>query len=151
MMTLDQNKQTLYYSQYEGEVPVYLEDKDGNIVYETIDGVEYPVKEGVKSKYSNAVEFEANISGNSGETKLADYGLKVGDYDAIIVANKGEFPFDEQTIIWHTSEPVYGANGDIKPESADYKIVAVKTSLNEERFVLKKREKSGADAPPPSA
>ena len=41
MMTLDQNKQTLYYSQYEGEVPVYLEDKDGNIVYETIDGVEY--------------------------------------------------------------------------------------------------------------
>lgn len=150
MMTLDQNKQILYYSLFKSEVPVYLKDENGNIVYQEIDGMEYPVVECTKNDYSTPVEFEANISGNSGETRLADYGLNVGDYDAIIVANKGEFPFTEQTLIWHKTTPVITDDG-VKPESADYKVVAIKTSLNEERFVLKKREKNGAAAPAPSA
>jgi hypothetical protein len=29
--------------------------------------------------------------------------------------------------------------GQVIPETADYRVVAIKTSLNEERFILKKR------------
>ena len=83
--------------------------------------------------------FKANIGVNSGETREAEYGLNVSDYDAVISANKGELPLTEQTLIWHKSTVEYDANDNVKPESADYRVVAIKTSLNEERFILKKR------------
>jgi hypothetical protein len=81
---------------------------------------------------------------------MAEYGLDVTKYNAVINADKGEFPFDEQTLIWHTSEPRYDGN-NVLPESADYRVVAVKTSINEERFILRKRSESGDITPPPSA
>jgi len=138
MRQLKKNKQTLYYSNYVSNIPVYEYDEDGNILTTDVDGetvecVTY------KDGYSTPEKFEANISFNSGDTRLAEYGLNTGDYNAIISADKGKFPFDEKTLIWHTSEPSYDEHDNVKPESADYRIVAIKTSLNEERFILKKR------------
>ena len=147
MRQLNKNKQTLYYSNYEGEIPVYAKDDDGNIITTDVDGESVNVIESYISGYSTAVEFKANISFNSGETVMAEYGLNVGDYNAVISADKGKFPFDEQTLIWHTSEPQY-KDGFIIPESADYRVVAVKTSLNEERFILKKQAKNGVKITP---
>ena len=130
----------MLYANYSGDIPVYVKDKDGNVMTTNVDGVAVPVEGTPLQGYSDAVEFKANISFNSGETQLAEYGLDVGSYNAIISADKGKFPIDEQTLIWVDSKPIYDAKtGLIKPESAEYKVVAIKTSLNEERFILKKR------------
>lgn len=150
MRQLEQNKQTLYYANYVGEIPIYAYDEDGNVITVIIDGETVEIVDSTQQVYSNATEFKANISFNSGETHLAEYGLNVGDYNAIISADKGELPFNEQTLIWHTSEPQYSGDGDILPESADYRVVAIKTSLNEERFILKKRVEKNEEVPPPS-
>lgn len=138
MRQLRRNKQKMFYALYTEDVPIYAKDEEGNILTTDVDGVEVPVVDSYVSAYTEAVEFKANISFDSGETRLAEYGLNVGDYNAVISADKGVLPFDEQTLIWHNSEPEY-KDGVIVPESADYRIIAVKTSLNEERFILKKR------------
>lgn len=128
----------MFYALYTEDVPIYAKDEEGNILTTDVDGVEVPVVDSYVSAYTEAVEFKANISFDSGETRLAEYGLNVGDYNAVISADKGVLPFDEQTLIWHNSEPEY-KDGVIVPESADYRVIAIKTSLNEERFILKKR------------
>lgn len=138
MRQLDQNKQTLYYSNYESDIPVYEYDEEGNILKTDVDGEEVEVftyREG----YTVPKRFKANISFNSGNTNLAEYGLNTSDYNAIISADKGKLPFDERTLIWHTSEPQYDNDNNVLPDSADYRVAAIKTSLNEERFILKKR------------
>lgn len=157
MRQLSQNKRVLYYAQYREQMPVYVYDEDGNILTTNVDGEEVEVVD-QQPGYSAPVKFKANISFNSGETRLAEYGLNDGDYNAIISANKGELPFDERTLIW-LKEPQYEGGYIVDAdsnamldsednnvcyinaiiESADYRVVAIKTSLNEERFMLKKR------------
>lgn len=139
MKQLSQNKQALKYANYLGKVAVYARDESGNIIYENVDGTLVPVTNGTKVAYGEVLDFKANISFNSGQTLQSEFGLDTSDYNAVISANKGELPFDEKTIIWHTSEPTFDAEGVVKPESAEYRVVAIKTSLNEQRFMLKKR------------
>lgn len=148
MRTLKKNEQTLYYANYVGDIPIYATDEEGNILTTDVDGEIVEVIDSYKQGYSNPEEFEANISFNSGETIMAEYGLDVGEYNAVIQATKGEFPFNEQTLIWHTSEPEYDSSDNVLPESADYKVVAIKSSLNEERFILRKRAEEGIEIPP---
>ena len=137
MRQLNQNKQVLYYANLDSEIPIYEYDEDGNILTTEVDGETVEVKS-FKEGYTKPIKFKANISFNSGDTNLAEYGLDTSDYNAIISANKGKLPFDERTLIWHNSVPRY-SEGMVMPESADYRVVAIKTSLNEERFILKKR------------
>lgn len=118
---------------------IYAKDEDGNIIYTNVDGELFPVLSETKNNYEPPTIFYANISFNSGETVMAEYGLNVSNYDAIISAEKGKLPFDERTLIWHTSLPEIDDYGQAIPETADYRVVAIKTSLNEERFILKKR------------
>ena len=139
MRTLKKNEQKLYYANYTDEIPIYALDEDGNVLTQDIDGETVMVIDSYIQGYSEVVEFKANISFNSGETAMAEYGLNPSQYNAIINAEKGKFPFNEQTLIWHTSEPQYDLQNNVLPESADYRVVAIKTSLNEERFILKKR------------
>lgn len=138
MRQLRRNKQKMFYALYTEEVPIYATDDEGNILTTEVDGETVQVVDSYVSGYAEAVEFKENISFDSGETRMAEYGLNVGDYNAVISADKGTLPFDEQTLIWHNSEPEYN-NGAVVPESADYRVIAIKTSLNEERFILKKR------------
>ena len=130
-------------------MPIYALDSAGNVLETEVDGTKEPVIDSYKASYGTAVQFVANISFNSGETRMAEYGLNEGDYNAIISADKGKLPFNEQTLIWHTSEPEYDNEEFVIPESADYRVVAIKTSLNEERFILRKLVKGG-DATIPS-
>lgn len=121
---------------------LFARDLDGNIVYTSYNGVEYPVLSETKDNYCPPEIFYANISFNSGETVQAEFGLDTSDYDAIISADKGYYPFNiftEQTLIWHESVPKIDDYGQAIIESAEYRIVAIKTSLNEQRFILKKR------------
>jgi hypothetical protein len=159
MRQLRKNKQVLYYANYLGQQPIYaksysnlLTESDDNLLTEddnlisnvnimttNVDGEEVEVAEAYKDIYTPPVKFKANISFDSGETHLDEYGLNPSDYNAIISADKGKLPFDERTLIWFQSELEYDEEGDLKPETADYRVVAIKTSLNEERFLLKKR------------
>ena len=99
MKQLNQNKQKLHYANYSGNIPIYAYDSDGNIITQDIDGETVEVIDSYKQGYTDAVEFKANISFNSGDTQMAEYGLNVNSYNAIISANKGEFPYDERTLI----------------------------------------------------
>ena len=168
MRQLKGNKQKLYYSQpqskniidskghklvndkteqivYENINPqpitddIYAKDEDGNVIYTTVDGVSYPVLSETKSYYDPPTIFYANISFDGGETKPAEYGLDTSGYNAVISVDKGKYHFSEKTLIWHESEPEVDQYGRVLPETADYRIVAIKTSLNEERLFLKKR------------
>lgn len=138
MRTLKKNEQTLYYANYVGDITIYAKDEDGNILTTVVDGEVVEVVDSVVQGYEEPIEFHANISFDSGETRMAEYGLNSSQYNAIINATKGKFPFNEQTLIWHTSQPQF-KEGVVVPESADYRVIAIKTSLNEERFILKKR------------
>ena len=168
MRQLKKNKQKLYYSQpkyfniiddngnilitdkdediiYEfGNLPgpiekIFERDDQGNIVYTNVDGVDVPVLSEERFYYDTPTAFYANISFDGGETKPAEYGLDTSGYNAVISANKGELPFTEQTLIWHKSKPEMDDYSCALPETADYRVAAIKTSLNEERFFLKKR------------
>lgn len=159
MRQLRKNRQVLYYASYEGEKPVYafeesdlitedgkyLLTEDGKVlvadipIMTDVDGEMVAVVDAYKEEYSVPAIFKANISFDSGETRLGEYGLNTSDYNAVISAEKGKLPFDERTLIWFESELEYDEYGYVKPETADYRVIAIKTSLNEERFLLKKR------------
>lgn len=152
MRNLKKNKQKMYYSMPSGStVDIYETDDEGNTIYTNINGVDIPVVAASKVVYDKPVEFYANISFNSGETRMAEYGLDPSNYSAVISADKGKLPFNEQTIIWHKTEPGIIDDKWADETTADYRIIAVKTSLNEERFILKKRAESGDEVKPPSA
>ena len=159
MRQLRKNQQVIYFASYKGVKPVYAttesyliteDDKlllteDGKLLLGNIplmtdvDGEMVAVVDAYKDEYTVPARFKANISFDSGETRLGEYGLNPSDYNAIISAEKGKLPFDERTLIWFQSEVEYDEYGLVKPETADYRVIAVKTSLNEERFLLKKR------------
>jgi len=159
MRQLRKNRQVLYYASYEGVKPVYATEEielvtednkkivteDDKVLIGTIplmtdvDGELVEVVEAYRDSYSVPALFKANISFDSGETRLDEYGLNPSDYNAIISAEKGRLPFNERTLIWYQSELEYDEYGLVKPETADYRVIAIKTSLNEERFLLKKR------------
>lgn len=137
----DQRKKIIYDSgsQYPPTEDIFERDENGNVIYTYVDGTAYPVIAETKQYFDSPVLFYANISFDSGQTTQAEYGLDTSGYEAVISADKGALPFSEQTLIWHTSVPEVDEIGRAFPDSADYRVVAIKTSLNEERFFLKKR------------
>lgn len=169
MRQLKQNKQKMWYSNYQDDTiydsdgdklinhdgdiivshnpnypdptePIYAYDSNtGEPLNIVVDGVEIPVESETVTYYDTPTIFYANISFDSGNTVQAEYGLDTSNYNAVISANKGELPFNERTLIWHKSKPEVDDYGRAKEETADYRVVAIKTSLNEERFFLKKR------------
>lgn len=142
MRTLSKNKQTMKYALWQEEIIIYETDENGNIVYIEVDGEQVPVEASRKSGYGEPIDFVANIStSGSGDATEAEWGIDKSDYNALIVANKGEFPFDEQTLIFHNSEPKFDEYGALKPESADYHIIAIRPSLNQVKYILKENVK----------
>lgn len=136
MMTLNSNKQKMYYSLQMEENPIYETDDNGDIIYIYVDGVQVPVETGdTEFSYSIPQEFWANISFGSNETTTQEFGIDMSAYDAVIVGSKEEFPFTETTLIWYESEPRY-KDMIVDKESADYRVVSVKSSLNGQRFLL---------------
>lgn len=137
MRTLKKNKQKMYYALLLGEVPVYKTDADGNIVYIDVDGVKVPVETGNKKPYySDPVEFYGNISMSGGEGKETEYGFDIGSYSAILVTDKRMLPISETSLIWHVTKPTKGSDGIVESDKADYKIVKVSPSLNQDKYLL---------------
>lgn len=140
MMTLNQNKQKLYYALLDNVVPIYETDDDGNIIYyEDEEGNKIPLETGdTKITYSKPIDFYGNIAMSGGELETQEFGLNLADYEAILVLGKNTLPITETSLIWQNTEPRFNNDGTVDENSADYKIVKINTSKNYDKYVLSK-------------
>ena len=140
MMTLNQNKQKLYYALLDNVVPIYETDDDGNIIYyEDEEGNKIPLETGdTKIIYSKPIEFYGNIAMSGGEVEVQEFGLNLADYEAILVLGKNTLPITETSLIWQNTEPKFNNYGTVDENSADYKIVKINKSKNYDKYVLSK-------------
>ena len=139
-MTLASNKQSMKYSLQGERVPIYETDENGNIIYyEDSDGNKIPMETGeYTTGYSQPVSFFGNIAMSGGEVDSVEFGIDVSGYDATLVVDKGTIPIDETSRIWHTSEVGYkdAEKTIVDGSTADYKVIAVKPSLNTIKYIL---------------
>ena len=60
----------------------------------------------------------------------------------MIVCLKGEFPIDENTLIWDETEPVFKQDGTVDIDSADYRVKRATSNINEARYILERITKT---------
>lgn len=131
----------MYYSLFKGEQPEYVLDENGNRIVDYIDedGNVYYRETGRKIQaYAEPVAFLGNISMSSGEVSSQEYGIDISGYDAILILDKDEIPIDETSLIWFETEPQY-KDADktiVDGNKADYRVLAIKPSLNQFKAVL---------------
>lgn len=148
MRCLKRNKQKLYYALLVGEVPIYALDENGNKIVDWTDpdtGEVYYVETGSKMLlYSEPVIFKGNIAMSGSDVDRVEFGVSEANYEAILVMNKGEIPITETSLLWFQTEPqtkiVEGVTY-ADDSTADYKVLRVSPSLNEDRYILDKIEK----------
>lgn len=152
MRTLLKNKQSMKYALQIGEVPIYNRDENGEIIYECYEdsdgniiyyldenGNKIPSETGeYEVGYSEPCEFFGNIAMSGGEAEAVEYGIDVSAYDATLVMEKGVLPIDETSLIWLESEVGYtdASMTHADGHTADYKVLAVKPSLNFVKYIL---------------
>lgn len=139
MRTLAKNKVPMKYALYEGQTPIYQLDKNGEPVVSWIDveGNIYYVVEGEAPKYSEPTDFFASISMSGGESVSVEFGVDIGNYDAVIVTELNEFPLSETNYVWVSSEPQHSSRGLVDVTTADFRVTAVKPSLNQTKYLLR--------------
>ena len=140
MMLLSANKQKMYYSTLTGKTPIYERDENGNIKYIAVDGKQVPVETGeTELSYSLPAEMFANISFSGDETTAKEFGVDISSYDAVVVFEKGEYALTETSILWFETAPGYKDQQHkiVDADTADYKVVSIKDSLNQTRILLK--------------
>lgn len=140
MRMMNRNKQNLYYTLQDREVPIYETDEDGDIRYIEIDGQQIPVETGqTELGYSEPIKMLANIAFETNETTAQEFGVDVSDYDAIVVFGKNEYPLTETSRIWFESVPRYKDTSEtiVDGDSADYQVVSVRNTLNEGKAILR--------------
>ena len=141
MRLLRKNMQPMKYSLQDGRVPIYERDENGDIVYIEVDGQKIPVETGeYETGYSAPVDFMGNISMSGGEAEAKEFGMDIGDFDAVIVLEKDAVPLTENSIIWHTSLVKYKdeQNTIVDSKSADYAVKRVSPSLNFTKVLLQR-------------
>ena len=133
--------QPMKYALQEGRVPIYERDENGDIVYIEVDGEKIPVETGeYETGYSAPVDFMGNISMSGGEAEAKEFGMDIGDFDAVIVLEKDAIHITETSIIWHTSPVKYKdeQNTIVDSKSADYAVKRVSPSLNFTKVLLQR-------------
>lgn len=123
MRSLKKNMQSLWFSTYSEEIPIYELDENGNIKYIEVDGELKPIELGKVAGYNEPVLFYANISAGKGEAELAVFGTSL-DFSRAISTCDMTCPIDELTRIWIDREVKYNSDGTVDGDSADYKVVA---------------------------
>lgn len=141
MRLLRKNMQPMKYSLQDGRVPIYERDENGDIVYIEVDGQKIAVETGeYETGYSAPVDFMGNISMSGGEAEAKEFGMDIGDFDAVIVLEKDAVQLTETSIIWHTSPVKYKdeQNTIVDSKSADYTVKRVSPSLNFTKVLLQR-------------
>ena len=115
MKTLERNKRTFYYATYQGEQ--MLTDEEGNFTGER--GI----------TYSEPVEVRGYVSPANGGANAEVFGTQLA-YDKTIILNGGNWPIDENTVLYI----------DVAPGSGryDYKVTGVAESLNHTTIAISK-------------
>lgn len=118
-------KQKMFYSNFGKEIPVYVTDDEGEIVYQIMpDGKTIPRTTGeTKQGYEEPVEFYNSISGTLTEDELQAFG---GEKRAVakMTFKKAEYPFRVGTLVWKDSE-VWYIGEEVDENSADYRIMGI--------------------------
>lgn len=142
----------MYYSLSQSvDRMVYVLDRNGNrnYLYTDDEGKEYYETEKV-TILPSAVSFLGNIAMSGGEAEAVEFGLNVGDYEAVLLMAKNSLPIDETSLIWHETEPqaedkTYWFEGEDAPNTlhvvsndADYRVIKKSPSLNQDKYILKK-------------
>lgn len=133
MRTLNKNKQKLKYANQSARTPIYTE-------YTQEDGTVIKLETGeTEPNYTEPIEFLGNIAMSGGEAEAQEFGLSIGDYNAVIVLAKGAISVTEGSLIWHKSDVgyKYSSGTEINPKSADYEVIKVSDSLNVTKLVLR--------------
>lgn len=104
MRCMNRNKVRFFYALYEGREAIT--DEYGNKTGE------YTIK------YSNPVEFYANISAAMGETQTRQFGETVS-YDKIIVMDNQAPAIDEYSVLWIDTLPQLNEDGSLALDSRD--------------------------------
>ena len=144
MRTLKRNQQKLYYAELVESDPIYVLDEHGNRIISYVDETQTPPviyyeKKGTRSNhYSEPILIEANIMQSNGDMVEKEYGLSEGSYEAILVTEKGKYPITKTCLIWHKTEPQVDQQGHALPQSADYTILSINESLNNDKYILGK-------------
>ena len=115
--------QGLYYSLYADQITIYDRDKNGEIIYDEIDGEKFPRVLSEQAGYNKPVHFNANVSSGKGTAQEEVFGPDV-DYTRTISTTDLSLPIDELSLIWIETEPKYLEDGLVDPDSADYKVAA---------------------------
>ena len=145
-MTLASNKQRMFYSLQEDEIPIYesYTDEDGNVIYITDDDGNKIETGETTIGYTKPVEFKANITNKLNEVVWQDYGIDDSTNYAQIIVSKCYLPLKSGSVIWKKSEIVYKDDDNTIPDesSADYTVKGVAgEGLNEDLFLLKRNVK----------
>lgn len=141
MRTLAKNKQKMWYALFKGEEPEYEFDETGQKIVDYIDedGNIYYRETGNKiPTYFEPVSFYGNISMSGGEVNTQEYGIDVSGYDALLVLDKDEIPIEETSLVYFESEPQYKDLDKtiVDGNKADYRVLAIKPSLNQLKIIL---------------
>lgn len=137
MRTLAKNKVPMKYTLYEGTEDVVETDENGEPIVDYIDdegNIYYRLV--TVLKYSEPKDFFASISMSGGESEAVEFGVDIGNYDAVIITALNEFPISETSFIWKDSEPEYTDDGRLNTATADFRVTAVKPSLNQTKYLL---------------
>lgn len=142
MRSLKKNKQRLYYATYSEQITIYQRDENGEIVYDEIDGEQFPRIIAEKAGYNSPVSFYVNISAAKGSSESEVFGVSL-DYTKTIATTDMTLPISETSLIWFETEPIIKEDGTVDESTADYAVVAVARSLNNVVYAIKKRAKGG--------
>ena len=145
MRCLKKNKQKLYYALLIGTEPEYKLDEHGEKIVDYVDEetgeVMYVTTGTNKPVYGEPVEFQGNIALAGSDLLRQEFGISDEHYEAVLVLNKGEIPITETSLIWYQTEPGVRAveNEYLADDStADYRILRIVPSLNNDRYILAK-------------
>jgi len=121
MRSLKRNKRELWYALYEGEMPIYKTDKDGNIVYMDVDDEQVPIETGeFQSVYSIPKKFKANTSAGRGYSQNEVFGISA-DFTRSISTTDMSNPIDEFSLIWDRKPKVL-EDETAEPTDAVYRV-----------------------------
>lgn len=147
MRTLNKNKTQMWYALHRDSEDIYKLDEHGNRIVVYVDDTttpptEYYEKVGhTKEGYGAPVEFFGNIAYNkSGESQTTEFGVSLADYEADVTVSRDLLPIDETSLIW-THEPLMDGQGYAVESDADFRVLTVKDSLNETKYLLAKVQK----------
>lgn len=145
-MTLASNKQKMFYSLQDGQIPIYesYTDEEGNVIYITDDDGNKIETGETTIGYTKPVEFKANITNKLNEVVWQDYGIDDSTNYAQIIVSKGALPLKAGSVIWKKTQIFYKDDENTIPDesSADYTVKGVADEgLNEDLFLLKRNVK----------